>query len=620
MTKLSLPHFAFLPPRRHGGSVAGASELDRPWGGAVHPSPRRSATAKERCLALSLVLAAMQLGTLALGTPATAVHAQESKAQSAPAPGAGTRPLNHYQGPPDGEDEHGYYYLISYPLAELGKEGIGYTIVGENHDFLRFGIGLSLMIDHRTDDAIVARYYPSRQYKVDPPVTEEFQYAPVPEVVTADRLELRAWDEGLPRQGQWRQQVFVVDLDGDGRLDLVHGPPRKSQPPVPVAFLNHGDGTWSQWPMTFDDHRLDYGSIVAADFDNDGHLDLGLAMHVTGTLLFHGDGGGNFTTVDSGLGFLPVGTSPMKRRTAFSSRSLAVGDLDLDGRVDLVSLGEGMSNVQMGNPALSAGLAPVPPLGPVVYWNRADGWEEDHFDRDTDNFGDKVRLGDLDGDGRLDILTSSSSIGEKRLVYLNKEDGFQSQPIAPLRERAFVFGVATRKADHGKRLEALLGYLAPHERGMAGFAARFALDESGNWQGGDIYYEQGIAGIHSIAAGDVDGDGRDDVVMGTGDGRVLLMLADADGGFTLEAQELLPAAKSCTVYDVETADLNGDGKSEIIAGLAGESTGFTGLVSEPGCDGGGSLRVWTAAVKSDGQTSSAKGESSASGTESGSSR
>ena len=75
----------------------------------------------------------------------------------------------------------------------------------------------------------------------------------------------------------------------------------------------------------------------------------------------------------------------------------------------------------------------------------------------------------------------------------------------------------------------------------------------------------------------------------TGLGAVWVVLGDGQGGFARElSPEVPPEAGGCRGYHVALVDFDDDGRDEIVAGFAGEST----LVRMDECPSGGALRAW----------------------------
>lgn len=164
------------------------------------------------------------------------------------------------------------------------------------------------------------------------------------------------------------------DFDGDGSPDLAlasNDPWRESGRGLRV-LLNRGGGTFMQ---AWKDDRDGAHALACGDFNGDGKLDLVTAPYYWkfGNL-YAGKGDGTFET--------PV------LYAAFHGRSIAARDLNLDGKLDIVMAGLGAVTTVVGNgdgtfapETLHTNLGLTGEIGPST-------------------------LGDVDGDGRLDVAVS----------------------------------------------------------------------------------------------------------------------------------------------------------------------------------------------------------------------
>jgi hypothetical protein len=141
----------------------------------------------------------------------------------------------------------------------------------------------------------------------------------------------------LPTSGQWRQGFSITDINGNGHLDIVHGPARKTLSP-PAIFLGDGKGVWTRWEDAhFPALPFDYGDAQVGDLNGDGQPDLVLGVHLRGMLALRNDGNGNFAEARSGIGF----AGDAGQEAVFSSQAIQLVDWNNDGRLDILALSEG---------------------------------------------------------------------------------------------------------------------------------------------------------------------------------------------------------------------------------------------------------------------------------------
>ncbi len=184
----------------------------------------------------------------------------------------------------------------------------------------------------------------------------------------------------LPVPTKGATGIYADDLDLDGDIDLVAGL-RDDQPSV--VLINTDDGfVMRELPNSVGDHR----QVLVGQFTNDDFKDVILGDINGGVRLFKGLEGGFFEE--------PVYITEKD----VSARSLAKGDLNRDGNMDIIIGGDEQSNI-------------------ALYSNSDDTFESVELTQEAnDTYGTAV--GDLNGDGFLDLIFSNSE--SANVVLLNK--------------------------------------------------------------------------------------------------------------------------------------------------------------------------------------------------------
>jgi hypothetical protein len=334
----------------------------------------------------------------------------------------------------------------------------------------------------------------------------------------------------------WGQGVCVGDYDNDGRPDLLvtyYGANR--------LYRNLGNGTFrdvtAQAKLPVEGVR--YGSGCSFfDYDRDGHLDLFIANYVdldlastpkpgsgsfcvwkeipvmcgprglplAHNVLYHNNGDGTFTDVSQKAGILKPGGR--------YSLGVATADFDNDGWPDIY---------------VACDMTPS-----LLFENKHDGTFEERgaaagvaYNVDGAlQAGMGVAVADFDGDGRLDIAKTNFS-GDLTSLYRNEDGRFFTDVSreAGLAARQYLgWGIAFLDADDDGWPDLVIanGHVYPEVDarpvGDKYLQPTLLMRSLGNGRFADLTAAAGPAfatprPARGLAVGDLDGDGRPEVVI-----------------------------------------------------------------------------------------------------------
>jgi hypothetical protein len=138
-------------------------------------------------------------------------------------------------------------------------------------------------------------------------------------------------------------------------------------------------------------------AMIVGDLNHDGHLDLVAAFNRWGLHIYHGDGRGGFT--GGPVDFIPT--------RAFDSLavSVALSDVNHDGHPDILINGTFFGGDE--------------PNGPDVYLGDGrGGWKASSSGLKILKLAAAgIALGDLDGDGHVDLLAGGNATGKAGSNY-----------------------------------------------------------------------------------------------------------------------------------------------------------------------------------------------------------
>jgi len=300
--------------------------------------------------------------------------------------------------------------------------------------------------------------------------------------------------------------VLLADLDGDGRLDLLekHGPQNVVQ-----VKLQQPDGS-----LTLVQTLQGSQAIQTCDFNEDGILDL-----------LRSSSGGFTAAIALGQGDGTFGSFPLN---VFAGRDVLLADMNNDGHQDLVG-----ADVKLR-----------------IHYGTGTGTFSGSAEWSSPVQNYQIAAADIDQDGWIDILTSEGTYSGPILKWVNTGSGMMLKSFnPPLVAYNLDLQVGDFNGDGDPDLLALPGYVC--------YGA-----PSGQF---DAPVNLGTSKLPTLCrVVDLDGDGFDDVVSMEASPQIMHVLRGGPSGLSTNAEDFEGGAYGPVALAIGDMDL--DGRRDVVAG------------------------------------------------------
>ena len=358
----------------------------------------------------------------------------------------------------------------------------------------------------------------------------------------------------------------MVDLNADGFPDLAALP-----------RMGYGARVWlgntnARWIESSDGLAVNGscgGGVSADDVNRDGHFDLVVADHCGGVFVYLGDGKGRWTAVVKELAPAIARTAPADDEDDpyLGTEDVAIGDVNGDGYLDLVvaASNQGGFSVYLGDGSGKVWKEITVPDG------LPSGVDPEPDDTENAGWANRVLLADVDGDKHLDVVASYYSgprvwRGTGMARWQPFSDGLPS-PAAGGVYRAVALG----DVDGDGRLDLIT-------TNMIDGVEVYVQAAEGRWRRvASEALSSLIGGATAVAVGDLDGDRHLDLVVAGRRTRsdtagVFVFLGNGKAEWR-EVRTGLPSDDYPFVWGITIGDLNRDGAPDVVIA--------TGFVAEP---------------------------------------
>jgi hypothetical protein len=359
------------------------------------------------------------------------------------------------------------------------------------------------------------------------------------------------------------------DYNRDGWLDLSAASASNS-----AIYTLHGSASGLAWKVTTPTGTSPRG-VVAADLDHDGWLDLVTANRASSTVAVH------FGVPERPGTFTEAHVEP----AGSGSRAVAIADFDRNGLPDLATANEfgGSASVLMNTTALVApGLvftrqAVAEPDGASAGVTLADLNHNDRPDIVYDDGAimlDGIRAIQLPGPASSTVAADVNRDGHQDIVALDKYelralrvffgDGRGNFPssttVGSWNEDTEARNLVAADMNRDGRVDLLTT--------LSDWRTRISVLQIYTGRG-DGTFTPGVTtplaqGTNALNVSDLDGDGRNDVLLsmardGVNDRVLQILFGDGRGGFSRTVNQPTPE----NIVDMEIEDLNHDGRLDV---------------------------------------------------------
>ncbi|MFZ4400637.1 MAG: putative Ig domain-containing protein, partial [Bacteroidales bacterium] len=362
------------------------------------------------------------------------------------------------------------------------------------------------------------------------------------------------------------QKFVMADIDLDGKLDIMSyslaGVPQILRNTATSGIINSGAfaavSSISGVTPSFGGGNTSK-NVLMADFNNDGKIDFASSNNAN-------DGGfANINSSTSGSPALENGTVITSSNLEYRVNSAFLPiDINLDGRIDMIGLTGNLSQALVYYTKNTTTAA----VFSVTSGNTAN----------TASYNKKLAGGnfysgaggDIDGDGKPDVV-----LGGTNQIYIlqnttnqgypdNKGFSF-SEPVNKPTVSGYSYNIKLADLDGDGKLDIIATNSGSPKISVFknnSVSSSVSLSDSLN------FTATGFTGTYGLAFGDMNGDGKPDIIVSDNVSRIAYFENTSTSGNISFAASITIINGNIAYTQIEIADIDGDGKPDIIAANA----------------------------------------------------